>query len=145
MSFYRNKQPTKLILWSRPCIFRPVVPPSSLIWCVKQAKKNSFFQEFRLFQFSPKWGKSVSWILDMLFIEIFWCTDQKILAGAVGAHPLLAPGVKALKTRFLPIFGEKNSEIQKFFFLQISLFIGPIGGTNNIFLLGLPFWLYSNS
>ena len=77
----------------------------------------------------------------MLFIELFWFTDQKILAGAVGAHPLLPPGVKALKMTFLPILGWKNSEIQKFFFLQISLFIGPIGGTNKIFLLGLPFWL----
>ena len=77
----------------------------------------------------------------MLFIELFWFTDQKILAGAVGAHLLLPLGVKALKMTFLPILGWKNSEIQKFFFLQISLFIGPIGGTNKIFLLGLPFWL----
>ena len=77
----------------------------------------------------------------MLFIELFCFTDQKILAGGVGAHALLAIGVRALKNRFLPILGRKNSEIQKFFFLQISLFIGPIGGTNNIFLLGLMFWL----
>ena len=81
----------------------------------------------------------------MLFIELFCFTDQKILAGAVGAHALLPSGVKALKNRFLPILGRKNSEIQKFFFLQISLIIGPIGGTNNIFLLGLPFWLHSDS
>ena len=69
----------------------------------------------------------------MLFIELFWFTDQIFLAGAVGAHPLLAPGSKAPKTRFLPILGLKNPEIQKFFFLQISLFVGPIDGINNIF------------
>ena len=80
----------------------------------------------------------------MLFLELFGCTDQKIVVGAVGAHPLLAPGMKALKTKFLPIMGAKNSEIQNFFFLQISLFIGPIDGTNNNFLSVLPFWLYSD-
>ena len=81
----------------------------------------------------------------LLFIELFRFSDQNILGGAVGAHPLLASGVKALKNRFLPILGRKKSEIQKFFFLQISLFIGPIDGTNNIFLSGLPFRLYSDS
>ena len=78
-------------------------------------------------------------------LSYFASPTTKILAGAVGAHPLLAFGAKALKNRFLPIFGRKKSEIQKFFFLQISLFIGPIDGTNNIFLSGLPVWLYSIS
>ena len=90
-------------------------------------------------------GKKESQILDMLFIELFWFTDQIFLAGAVGAHPLLDPDVKALKTMFLPIFGQKNSEIQKFFFLQISLFWGPIDDINNIFSPGVPFWLNSES
>ena len=63
-------------------------------------------------------GKKESQILDMLFIELFWFTDQIFLAGAVGAHPLLAPGVKALKMTFLPILGWKNSEIQKCFFFK---------------------------
>ena len=81
----------------------------------------------------------------MLFLEIFGCTDQKILAGAVGAHPLLAPGSKTPKTTFLSIFGVKNPEIQKFFFLQISLFLGPIDDINNIFSPDLPFWLYCES
>ena len=90
-------------------------------------------------------GKKESQILDMLFIELFRFTDQNFLAGAVGAHPLLAPGVKALKMTFLPILGQKNFKIPKFFFLQISLFMGPIDGTNDIFLSGLPFRLYSNS
>ena len=80
----------------------------------------------------------------MLFLEIFGCTDQKILAGAVGAHPLLAPGVRALKTMFLPILGRKNFEIQKFFFLQISIFVGPIDGINNIFFSGVPFLVYND-
>ena len=78
----------------------------------------------------------------MLFIELFCFTDQKILAGAVGAHALLPSGVKALKNRFLPILGRKNFEIQKFFFLQISLFVGPIDGINNIFFSEEPYWLH---
>ena len=90
------------------------------------------------------WPNFGSWISDMLFIELFYFTDQKILAGAVGAHALLPSGVKALKNRFLPILGWKNSEIQKFFFLQISLFIGPIDGISNIFSLDQPYWLYSD-
>ena len=81
----------------------------------------------------------------MLFIEIFWCTDQKILIGQHGAKSILAPGVKALKMRFLPVSRVKNPEIQKFLFLQISKFLGPIDGTNNIFLSGAPFWLYSET
>ena len=81
----------------------------------------------------------------MLFIEIFWCTDQKILAGKRRAKILLAPGVKALKTTFLPILGVKNSENEKVFFLQIILFLGPIDGINNIFLSGAPFLLYSDN
>ena len=81
----------------------------------------------------------------MLFIEIFWCTDQKILIGQHRAKSILALGVKALKTTFLPILGVKNPEIQKKFFLQFSIFLGPIDGTNDIFLSGLPFLLYSQS
>ena len=91
---------------------------------VEENRKNGFSQNCK---------KSSSQILDMLFIELFWWTDQNILAGAVGAHPLLAPGAGALKTRFLPILGVKNPEIQKIFLLQISLFLGPIDGPNNIF------------
>ena len=53
--------------------------------------------------------------------------------------------MKAPKTTFLPILGVKNCEIQKFFFLQFSKFLGPIDGTNNIFLSGAPFWLYSET
>ena len=81
----------------------------------------------------------------MLFSELYCFTDQKILVRAVGAHAHLAPGVRALKNEFLPIFGVKNSENQKFFFPQISLFLGPIDGPNNIFSWGLAFWLYSKS
>ena len=80
----------------------------------------------------------------MLNLMLFWITRQKIWAGERGANPFLAPGIRALKMRFLPILGVKNSEIQKFFFLQISLFLGPIDGPNNIFWWGLPFWLYSD-
>ena len=69
----------------------------------------------------------------MLFSELYCFTDQKILVGAVGAHAHLAPGVMALKNEFLPILGVKNSENQKFFFLQISIFLGPIDGINDIF------------
>ena len=109
-------------------------------------KKNKlFFQDFRLFEFSLKYGKTVIWILDMLFIEIFWCTDQKILLGQHRAKSILAPGMKALKTTFLPILGVKNPEIQNFFFLQFSIFLRPIVGINNIFLSGAPFWLYSET
>ena len=79
-------------------------------------------QEDRKNGFKQNCGKKTSQILDMLFLEVFCITDQKILAGAVGAHPLLAPGSKAPKTRFLPVLGLKNPEIQKIFFLQISLF-----------------------
>ena len=80
----------------------------------------------------------------MLFIELFCFTDQKILARAVGAHALLPSGVKALKNRFLPILGWKNPEIQKFFFLQISFFVGPIDGINNIFFSEVTYWLYKD-
>ena len=102
-------------------------------------------QEDRKNGFEQNCGKKTSQILDMLFLEVFCITDQKILAGAVGAHPVLAPGSKAPKTRFLPILGLKNPEIQKFFFLQISLFVGPIDGICNIFSPGVPFWLNSES
>ena len=81
----------------------------------------------------------------MLFIEVWGFTDQKILIGKRRAHVRLAPGVEALKMTFLPILGVKNSENQNFFFLQISIFLGPIDGINDIFLSGLPFWLYSES
>ena len=126
-------------------MYWPVKSPGSLFLCLKKAKTPQKIQKNFLFQFSPQYGKTRSWISDMLFIELFCFTDQKILAGAVGAHALLPSGMKALKNRFLPILGWKNSEIQNFFFLQISLFIGPIGGSNNIFLLGLRFWLQSDS
>ncbi len=43
------------------------------------------------------------------------------------------------------ILGVKKGEIQKFFFLQFSKFLGPIDGTDNIFLSGAPFWLYSET
>ena len=59
--------------------------------------------------------------------------DHIILGGDVGAHAHLAPGVKALKMTFLPVLGVKNSENQKIFFLQISIFLGPIDGINDIF------------
>ena len=58
---------------------------------------------------------------------------------------VMAHGVKAPKMTFLPILGVKNSENQNFFFLQISIFLGPIDGINDIFWSGLPFWLYSES
>ena len=95
--------------------------------------------------FSQNCKKSSSQILDMLFIELFWCTDQNILVGAVGAHPLLAPGSRAPKTTFFPILGVKNPEIQNLFLLQISLFLGPIDGINIIFLSGVSVWLHSDS
>ena len=82
------------------------------------------------------------WICCLL--SYFPSPTTKILAGAVGAHPLLAFGVKALKNRFLPIFGWKKSEIQQFFFLQISLFIGPIDGINNTFFSEVPYWLHKD-
>ena len=81
----------------------------------------------------------------MLNLMQFGCTHQKMTFGQQRAHAHLAPSRWALKMRFLPILGVKNSEIQKFFLLQISLFLGPIDGPNNIFLPGLPFWLYSDS
>ena len=42
-------------------------------------------------------------------------------------------------------FGGENFWNSKIFFLQISLFLGPIDDINNIFSPGLPFWLYSDS
>ena len=78
-------------------------------------------------------------------LSYFGVLTKKILAGAVGAHPVLPPGSKAPKTTFLPILGVKKSEIQKIFFLQICLFLGPIDAINNIFSPGLPFWLNSKS
>ena len=42
-------------------------------------------------------------------------------------------------------FGGEKFRKSKIFFLQISIFLGPIDGINDIFLSGLPFWLYSES
>ena len=81
----------------------------------------------------------------MLNIGQFCISHQKITAGQHRAHARLAPGTWALKMTFLPILEVKNSEIQKFSFLQISLFLGQIDGINNIFSSGLPFWLYRDS
>ena len=103
---------------------------------VEENRKNGFSQNCK---------KSSSQILDMLFIELWGFTHQKILIGQHRAHVHLAPGVRALKNRFLPILGEKNFEIQNFFFLQISLFLGPIDGISNIFSSSVPFWLNSES
>ena len=97
-----------LVVLASSATWRPVFIP-------KTGKKPIENPNILLFQFSPQYGKTRSWISDMLFIELFCFTDQKILAGAVGAHALLPSGVKALKNRFLPILGRKNSEIQNFF------------------------------
>ena len=104
-------------------------------WIWRKTRKINFLR------YTEKLGPRF-WICCLL--SYFPSLTTKILAGAVGAHPVLAPGMQALKNRFLPILGPKNFEIPKFFFLQISLFIGPIGGTNNNFLSGLPIWLYSD-
>ena len=96
-------------------------------------------------EFSLIYGKSTLRIFYMLFMDLWGITHQKILVGNPGRKSLLAPGVQAPKTTFLPILGVKNPENQKFFFLQISIFLGPIDGINDIFWSGLPFWLYSES
>ena len=69
----------------------------------------------------------------MLIIGPFRFTRQKILVGQHRAHAFWPPDVMVPKNHVLPILGWKKFEIQKFFFLQISLFIGPIDGINNIF------------
>ena len=103
-----------------------VASPGSLFSCLKREKNKTFFQHFRLFEFSLKYGKRESWILDMFFIEIFWCTDQKILIGQHRAKSILDPGVKALKIRILPILGAKNSEIKKKIFFKTAFFQGQL-------------------
>ena len=55
-------------------------------------------------------------------LSYFGVLTKKILAGAVGAPPVLPPGSKAPKTTFLPILGVKNSEIQSFFFFKSAFF-----------------------
>ena len=81
-------------------------------------------------------------ILNMLILGSFGFTQQKILVGKRGSHAFWDPDVSVLENHVFAHFGAENFEIQKFFFLQISLFIGPIDGTDNNFLSGLPFWLY---
>ena len=76
--------------------------------------------------FSLIYGKSTLRIFYMLFMDLWGITHQKILVGNPGRKSLLAPGVQAPKTTFLPILGVKNSENQKFFFLQISIFLGQL-------------------
>ena len=48
------------------------------------------------------------------------------------------------KPCFCPFWGGKKIEIQNFFFLQISLFVGPIDGINNIFFSEVTYWLYKD-
>ena len=55
-------------------------------------------------------------------LSYFGVLTKKILAGAVGAHPVLPPGSKAPKTTFLPILGVKKSEIQNFFFFKSAFY-----------------------
>ena len=41
MSSYRNKQPAKLIVWSRPNIFWPIMPPEDPFPCLKMGKTKN--------------------------------------------------------------------------------------------------------
>ena len=103
---------------------------------VEENRKNGFSQNCK---------KSSSQILDMLFIELFWWTDHKNLGRGSGGTCPFSPRNEGIQNEvFRPFWGEKV-EIQKFFLLPISHFLGPIDGLNNIFLPGLLFWLYSHS
>ena len=107
--------------------------------------QNANFKNLDFFNFlrnTEKLGPGF-WICCLL--SYFGGLTTKIWAGAVGAHAHSAPGMRAPKTRFLAVLGAKKIEIQKFFLLPISHFLGPIDGLNNIFLPGLLFWLYSHS
>ena len=87
-----------------------------LIWPLKEVKVKHKFQDFRLFQFSPKYGKSRSWILDMLFIELLLCTDHKNLGrGSGGTCPFGPRGEGTQKWVFAHFGGEKFRK-SKFFF-----------------------------
>ena len=41
MSSYRNKRPAKLIVWSRPNIFWPIMPPEDPFPCLKMGKTKN--------------------------------------------------------------------------------------------------------
>ena len=83
-------------------------------------------------------------ILNMLILGSFGITQQKILVGKWGALPFWDPDIRVPENHVFAHFGAENFEIQKFFFLQISIFVGPIDGINNIFFSEVPYWLYKD-
>ena len=95
--------------------------------------------------FTQNCGNITSQILDMLFLELFWCTDQKNFGGGSGGTPRFAPRQQGPQNDVFAHFGGKKIRNSKFFFLQICLFLGPIDAISNIFSPGLPFWLNSKS
>ena len=80
----------------------------------------------------------------MLILGSFGFTRQKILVGKRGAHAFWDPDVRVPENHVFAHFGVEKFQIRKFFFLQISIFVGPIDGINNIFSLNQPYWLYSD-
>ena len=111
---------------------------------LKRQKAKEIFGHLDFFKFLQNMEKPCPGFWICCSLSYFGELNTKSLAGAVGAHPFLAPRSKAPKTTILPILRRKILEIQNFFLLQISLFIGPIDGINNNFLLGLPFWGYGD-
>ena len=126
---------------------------TSGLWCHLAAcfyafirqKPNVNFKNLDFFNLLRIVGKKPPRFWICCTLSYFASLTTKIWAGAVGAHPFLAPGSRSPKTMILSILGVKNPEIQKNFFLQISLFLGPIDGINIIFSSGVPVWLHSDS
>ena len=69
----------------------------------------------------------------MLILGSFRFTRQKILIGQRRAHAVWAPDVRGLENHVFAHFGVEKFRNLKKFFLQISFFVGPIYGINNIF------------
>ena len=80
----------------------------------------------------------------MLFLGSFCFTRQKILIGQRRAHAVWDPDVRVPKNHVFAHFGAEKNRNSKIFFLQISLFVGPIDGINNIFFSEVTYWLYKD-
>ena len=80
----------------------------------------------------------------MLILGSFGFTRQKILVGKQGAHAFWDPDVRVPKNHVFAHLGAEKNRNSNFFFLQISLFVGPIDGINNIFFSEVTYWLYKD-
>ena len=83
-------------------------------------------------------GETDSHICFTLHIEVS-AGPEKVLKKR-GANGFLGPTVKTDKITARPFWGGKKGEIQKFFFLQFTIDLGPIDAYNKNFFSDLTLW-----